>query len=83
MAGGFSRQKRLLPCYVLLTTTHQTVDTDDDLSRAMEAGDQLAVSFSLLIHPEPLRMVTSLSVLPGKSPQGQLKVLTMGDLGVS
>lgn len=40
-------------CYMLLTTTHQTVDTDDDLreallsltrsgSRATEAGNQLA-----------------------------------------
>lgn len=58
------------------------MDTDDDLSRPMEAGYQLAVSFSLLSHPEPLRMVTSLLV-HGESPQGQLKVLTMGDLGVS
>lgn len=77
---------------MLLTTTHQTVDTDDDLreallsltksgSKAMEVGNHLAVSFSLLIHPEPLRMVTSLSVLREENPQGQLKVLMMGGLG--
>lgn len=54
------------------------VDTDDDLreallsltrsgSRAIKAGNHMAVSFSLLIHPEPLRMVTSLSFFERKA----------------
>lgn len=54
-------------CYMLLTTTHQTVDTDDDLREALLSllGQEaelwrleiswLAVSFPLLIHPGPLR----------------------------